>query len=263
MIKLRAAFGCLLALGLACSAQFAHASQPRHITTAAAADLRYALNAVIATYHQRHPQDTIEVTYGSSGKLLAQIEQGAPFELFFSADSEYPKQLVAAGGASGEPVPYALGHIVIWSASVDASRLTVAELAKPSFGRIAIANPEHAPYGKRAEQALRAAGVWDAVQSRLVYGENIAQTAQFILSGNARVGIIAQSLVLDPKMAKRGSYAIIPSSLYPPLLQSFVVTRRGADSALAHDFAKYVQAADARAVLSRYGFGLPPAAAEH
>ncbi|OOG56533.1 molybdate ABC transporter substrate-binding protein [Rhodanobacter sp. C03] len=263
MIKMRALLGGLLALALTLSMHTAHASQPRHMTIAAAADLHYALDAVIAAYHQAHPQDAIEVSYGSSGKLLAQIEQGAPFELFFSADSEYPKQLVAAGAASGDPVPYALGHIVIWSASVDASKLTVADLAKPSFDHIAIANPEHAPYGKRAEQALRAAGVWDAVQSRLVYGDNIAQTAQFIASGNAKVGIIAQSLALDPQMAKKGSYALIPATLYQPLLQSFVVTRRGADNTLAHDFARYMQGAEARSVLSRYGFSLPSPAVEH
>jgi len=263
MIKMRALLGGLLGLALTLSMHTAQASQPRHMTIAAAADLRYALDAVIAAYHQAHPQDTIKVTYGSSGKLLAQIEQGAPFELFFSADSEYPKQLVAAGAASGDPVPYALGHIVIWSARVDASKLTVADLAKPSFGRIAIANPEHAPYGKRAEQALHAAGVWDAVKSRLVYGDNIAQTAQFIASGNAKVGIIAQSLAVDPQMAKQGSYAVIPAALYQPLLQSFLVTRRGADNTLAHDFAHYVQGAEARDVLSRYGFGVPSAAAEH
>ena len=139
----------------------------------------------------------------------------------------------------------------------------MADLAKPSFGRIAIANPGHAPYGKRAEQALHAAGAWDAVKSRLVYGENIEQTAQFIASGNAKVGIIAQSLAVDPQMAKQGSYAIVPASLYQPLVQSFVVTRHGADNALARDFAHYVQGAEARAVFSRYGFGVPSPAAEH
>jgi len=263
MIKMRALLAGLFALALTLSTHAAYASQPQHMTIAAAADLRYALDAVISAYHRTHPHDSIEVTYGSSGKLLTQIEQGAPFELFFSADSEYPKQLVAAGGAGSDPVPYALGHIVIWSASVDASKLTVADLAASSFDRIAIANPEHAPYGKRAEQALRAAGVWDAVQSRLVYGDNIAQTAQFIASGNAKVGIIAQSLALGPQMAKKGSYAVIPESLYQPLLQSFVITRRGADNALAHDFAQYVQSAEARSVLSRYGFSLPNPPAEH
>ncbi|MEO8999785.1 MAG: molybdate ABC transporter substrate-binding protein [Rhodanobacter sp.] len=263
MIKRRALFGGLLALALTASVHTARASQPRHVTIAAAADLHYALDAVIGAYQRTHPQDSIAVTYGSSGTLLAQIEQGAPFELFFSADSEYPKQLLAAGAASGEPVPYALGHIVIWSASVDAGRLTVADLAEPSFDRIAIANPRHAPYGKRAEQALRAAGVWEAVQSRLVYGDNIAQTAQFIVSGNARVGIIALSLALDPQMAAKGSYAVIPASLYQPLLQNFVVTRRGADNTLAHDFARFMQSGAARAVLSRYGFSMPNAATEH
>jgi molybdate transport system substrate-binding protein len=263
MIKMRALLGGLFALALMLSTHATYAGQPRHMTIAAAADLRYALDAVITTYQRMHPQDVIEVTYGSSGKLLAQIEQGAPFELFFSADSEYPKQLVAAGAASGDPVPYALGHIVIWSAGVDAGKLTVVDLARSSFDRIAIANPEHAPYGKRAEQALRAAGVWDAVQPRLIYGDNIAQTAQFVASGNAKVGIIAQSLALNPQMAKKGSYAVIPASLYQPLLQSFVVTRRGAGNTLAHDFAQYVQGAEARGVLSRYGFSLPSAAVEH
>ena len=263
MTTMRVLFGGLLAMTLTLFAHTADAGQSRHVAIAAAADLRYALDAVIAIYHRKHPPDVIEVTYGSSGKLLAQIEQGAPFELFFSADSEYPKQLVAAGNAAGAPVPYALGHIVIWSASVDASKLTVADLTNPSFDRIAIANPEHAPYGKRAEQALRAAGAWDAVQPRLVYGDNIAQTAQFVASGSAKVGIIAQSLALDPQMMKKGGYAVIPASLYQSLLQSFVVTRRGAGNALAHDFAQYVQSAEARKMLSRYGFSLPSVAAVH
>ena len=260
MITRRALLGCLLAVVLALSATASLAAPPRRITIAAAADLHAALDAVIADYQRAHPRDRIEVTYGSSGKLLAQIEQGAPFELFFSADSAYPQQLVEHHGAAGVPVPYALGRIVLWSASLDASRLTLADLARPQFDRIAIANPQHAPYGQRAEQALRAAGVWEAVQPRLVYGDNIAQTAQFVASGNAQVGIIAQSLALDPQMASKGSYAVIPATLYQPLLQSFVLTRRGAGNALALEFADYMQGAAARAVLQRYGFALPAAA---
>ena len=257
----------LLSFLLAVACTFAaHAGQiesPREMTVAAAADLRFALDAVIAAYRVAHPRDSIHVTYGSSGKLFTQIEQGAPFELFFSADSDYPKQLVAAHAAGGNPVLYAMGHIVIWSASVDASKLTVTDLLKPFFARIAIANPQHAPYGKRAEQALRTAKVWEALQPRLVFGDNIAQTAQFAVSGNAQVSIIAQSLALDPQMAKRGSYAVIPQSLYQPLLQSFVLTRRGVDNALARDFARYMQSTEARAVLDRYGLSLSDAAAEH
>ena len=235
------------------------AAGSRHITLAAAADLHYAMDHVIAAYRHDHPADSIDVVYGSSGQLLTQIEQGAPFELFFSADSDYPKQLVAHGNAGGQPAPYAVGRIVLWSASIDMHGVQVADLAQSRFGRIAIANPQHAPYGKRAEQALRSAGIWDQLQSRLVYGENIGQTAQFAQSGNAQVGIIAQSLALDPAMAK-GSYALVPPTAYEPLLQSFVLTKRGADNALAQDFARYMQSAPARAVLARYGFTLPGAA---
>lgn len=255
--------GCLLAMACTLAAHASQTEPPREMTVAAAADLRFALDDVIAAYCREHPKDSIHVTYGSSGKLFTQIEQGAPFELFFSADSDYPRQLVAARAAGGDPVPYAMGHIVIWSASVDASKLTVTDLLKPFFRHIAIANPQHAPYGQRAEQALRSAKLWEALQPRLVYGDNIAQAAQFAVSGDAQASIVAQSLALDPQMAKRGSYAVVPQSLYQPLLQSFVLTRRGASNALARDFARYVQGAQARAVLGRYGLGLSAAATEH
>jgi molybdate transport system substrate-binding protein len=251
-------------LGMAIAALSMHAAatsadQNRHITLAVAADLHYAMDKVIAAYRHDHPADSVDVVYGSSGQLLAQIEQGAPFELFFSADSDYPKQLIAHGNAGGPAVPYAVGHIVLWSASIDMHHVQLADLKQPRFGRIAIANPQHAPYGKRAEQALRSAGIWDQLQPRLVYGENIAQTAQFAQSGNAQVGIIAQSLALDPAMAK-GSYALVPSSTYELLQQSFVLTKRGAANPLAQDFARYMQSAPARAILARYGFTLPSAA---
>jgi len=266
---MRIRFRWLFALGMTVATLCAHAAadQPvgqraaesRHITLAAAADLHYAMDHVIAAYRHDHPTDSIDAVYGSSGQLLTQIEQGAPFELFFSADSDYPKQLVAHGDAGGQPVPYAVGRIVLWSASIDMHGVQVADLLQSRFGRIAIANPQHAPYGKRAEQALRSAGIWDQLQSRLVYGENIAQTAQFAQSGNAQVGIIAQSLALDPAMAK-GSYAPVPPTVYEPLQQSFVLTKRGADNALARDFAGYMQSAAARVILARYGFTLPGAA---
>ncbi|HVC16359.1 MAG TPA: molybdate ABC transporter substrate-binding protein [Rhodanobacter sp.] len=256
---MRMFFCCLVALGVLIAPLSAQAGNGRHITIAAAADLRFAMDAVVASYRQEHPADAIDVVYGSSGKLLTQIEQGAPFELFFSADSGYPQQLVAHGQAGGQPVPYALGGIVLWSASIDMRKVQVGDLLQPRFGRIAIANPQHAPYGKRAEQALRAAGIWDQLQSRLVYGENIAQTAQFAQSGNAGVGIVAQSLMLDPAMAG-GSYVEVPAAAYEPLRQSFVLTRRGAGNPLARDFEHYMQGARARGILVRYGFHLPDAA---
>jgi molybdate transport system substrate-binding protein len=256
LVALGMIFTVLSTRALASAAVGQRTAEGRHITLAAAADLHYAMDQVIATYRYDHPSDSIDVVYGSSGKLLVQIEQGAPFELFFSADSDYPRQLLAHGHAGGQPVLYAVGRIVLWSASIDMHDVQLADLAQPRFGRIAIANPLHAPYGKRAEQALRSAGIWDQLQTRLVYGENIGQTAQFAQSGNAQVGIIAQSLALDPAMAK-GSYAPVPATAYEPLQQSFVLTRRGTGSALAQDFARYMQSAPARSILARYGFTLP------
>ena len=248
-------FGLLTALSISLAPALGHAASSARMTIAAAADLHEAMDQVVAAYRRDHAAATIDVVYGSSGVLTTQIEQGAPFDLFFSADSDYPRQLIAHGDARGQAMPYAVGHLVLWSASLDMRGVKLADLGQPRFGRIAIANPEHAPYGKRAEQALRRAGAWDAVQSRLVYGENIAQAAQFASSGNAQVGIIALSLALRPEM--KGSYAPVPDSAFDPLLQSFVLTRRGGDNDLARDFAHYVQSPPARAILAHFGFTPP------
>ena len=140
---------------------------------------------------------------------------------------------------------------------MDASTMELKSLLDPAIGKIAIANPKHAPYGKRAEEALRAAGVWDKVESRLVYGENIAQTAQYVQSGNVRVGIIALALAVNPELANQGSYALIPDALHAPLEQGFIITRRAANNSLARDFANYQGSKEARAVMVRYGFVLP------
>jgi len=250
----------LLLLGMALMPWTMASAADDHITIAAAADLHHAMDQVVEAYRRDHPGSRIDVVYGSSGNLLTQIEQGAPFELFFSADSDYPQQLVAHGKAVGLPVPYAQGHLVLWSATLDMRGVQVADLAQTRFGRIAIANPQHAPYGKRAEQALHNAGIWDKVQARLVYGDNIAQTAQFTQSGNAQVGLVAESLVLASP--GKGSYALVPQTLYEPLRQSFVVTMRGASNPLAQDFARYVQDAPAKAILTRFGFS-PPESMEH
>lgn len=228
-------------------------------TIAAAADLHHAMDSLVADFDKAHPQCEMQVVYGSSGTLLTQIEQGAPFDVFFSADSDYPRQLVEHGKAGGEPAVYALGSLVLWSASLDMRGVSVADLVQPRFGRIAIANPQHAPYGKRAEQALRAAGIWDAVQSRLVYGENIAQAAQFAQSGNAQVGVLALSLA--KAMQGQGTYVPVPPSLHEPLKQSFVLTRRGAGRSCAREFATYAQGEEARRILGQAGFTLPPAGA--
>lgn len=231
-------------------------AQPDHLSIAAAADLHHAMDEVLASYRHDHPGAAIDVVYGASGTLTTQIEQGAPFDLFFSADSDYPRQLLAHNQAGGTPTPYGVGHLVLWSASLDMHGVRVADLVQPRFGRIAIANPDHAPYGKRAEQALQHAGLWQTLQPKLVFGENIGQAAQFARSGAAQVGMIALSLALEPGV--KGSYSPVPDSDMQPLVQSFILTRHGADNALARDFEHYVQTPSARRILARYGFS-PPA----
>lgn len=249
---------CRLALSLMLAAtSFATAAE--RITVAAASDLKFALDAVVAAYAGAHPDDTIDLVYGSSGKFQTQIRQGAPFDLYFSADIAYPEALVAEGLALAPVRPYAVGRLVLWSASRDAGQMKLADLRDLRITRIAIANPQHAPYGQRAEQALRAAGVWASVEPRLVYGDNIAQAAQFVRSGNAEIGIIAWSLVLAPDLAARGSYALVPENLHQPLLQGFVLTRRASGNPLAQRFAAFVQGRSARAILQRFGFVVPGA----
>jgi molybdate transport system substrate-binding protein len=249
----RFAASVLLVLGFAM--QGAHAGEK--ITIAAAADLKFALDEIVGLFNRTHPTDRVETVYGSSGKFHTQIRQGAPFDLYFSADIAYPRKLEEQGFAASEVQPYALGRIVLWSPSRDASKMTLADLADSSMRKIAIANPKHAPYGKRAEEALKAAGVWEKVEARLVYGENIAQAAQFVQSGNAQIGIIALSLALSPELAKQGGYALISDRLHQPLEQGFIVTRRAADNPLAQAFARFMVGKEARAVMSRYGFVLP------
>jgi molybdate transport system substrate-binding protein len=240
---------CLLLLSTA-----AHAEK---ITVAAAADLKFAMDEIVSGFNKNHSGDEVQVVYGSSGKFYTQIQQGAPYDLFFSADISYPRELARQGQAASEVQPYAVGRIVLWSAGMDAAKMTLAGLVDPKITKIAIANPKHAPYGKRAEEALRAAGVWDKVQSKLVFGENIAQTAQYVQSGNAQMGIIALSLAVNPELAKKGGYYLIPENLHNPLEQGYVITKLGANKSLAKRFAEYMGSKQVRGVMTKYGFVLP------
>lgn len=233
-----------------------YANEPLRI--AAAADLRYALNELIEVYRQQHGDAPIEVIYGSSGKMTTQIINGAPYDLFFSADIAYPKKLKQHGMTATEPTCYAIGRIVIWSNTLDASRLTLEDLATDTIRRIAIAQPTHAPYGKRAREALQAAGVWEAVQDKLVFAENIAHAAQMTQSGAAQVGIIALSLARFPDLAKHGHH-LIDDALHQPLTQGYVVTRNGTNKPLALSFADFMTSDAAHTILAHYGFRRPQA----
>lgn len=231
-------------------------AEPSKLAITAAADLKFCLDLLVQDFKNSRPEADIQVTYGSSGKAFTQLKQGAPFDLYFSADVEYPNKLVEAGLTAGKPRLYALGRIVLWSAGEDASKLDIRDLGDLRFTKIAIANPLHAPYGRRAEDALRRAGIWENVRSRLVLGENIAQAAQFVQSGSAPVGILALSLVKSPAFAGK-AYRLIPDSLHSPLEQALVAMKRAEKNPLAVAFVDYLFQPQARRIFERYGFALP------
>lgn len=224
------------------------------VLIAAASDLRYALDDVLDRVEQRHPDLRPRVTYGSSGQFLQQIESGAPFDLYLSADLSYPQSLVDSGRAPvDELFTYAIGRLVLWVP--EGSEIPVEQgldvLLDPAITTIAIANPDHAPYGRAAVQALASAGIESAVQDRFVIGENIAQAAEFVASGNADAGIVALSLVLADPLKNVGSWSHIPNDMFPTMEQGGVVLT---DSKGARTVRDMLLDDEGQAILSRYGF---------
>lgn len=226
------------------------------LTIAAASDLRYALDDIVTLFQQRQPAADIRVIYGSSGKISTQIRHGAPYDVFFSADIQFPEQLYAEGHALTQPQLYALGRIVLWSPRQNMAGIELAQLTELNFRRLAIAQPSHAPYGQRAKEALQAVGVWATVEPKLVYGENIAQTAQMVQSGGADIAIIALALARFPELAKQG-YQLIPAELHQPLTQAYVITRHGANNSTAQNFTAFMTNKEVLAIMQSYGFDLP------
>lgn len=224
---------------------------------AAAADLRYALDSLVVVFAKQQPAVKVEVTYGSSGKFYEQIRQGAPFDVFFSADSNYPKQLDSLKLTAAAPVPYATGQLVLWSKTLDPNSQGIQTLLNPQVRKIAIANPKHAPYGKKAVEVLHHYKLYDQVQPRLVLGENIAQTANYAATGAADIGILALALALSPELKKQGRYYLIPADAHTPLNQSFVVLKKAASATTASEFTQFIGSAPAQKVLQGYGFTLP------
>jgi molybdate transport system substrate-binding protein len=250
----------LLAAMLSCIAP-PRTAQKGRIRVAAAADLQTALPEVAAAF-EASTGTQVELLFGSSGNFFAQIQNGAPFDLFFSADSDLAQKLAGAGLAlPNTRVLYGLGRITLWmspNSFCDPRRETWKCLADPSVKKIAIANPAHAPYGRAAVSALRAAGLYGQLKDKLVLGENISQAAQFVQSGNAQAGIIAYSLVLSPAM-RNGKWWEIPASLHPAIEQSAVVLKAAENQQAAREFLTFVTQGPGRAVLERYGFLAPPA----
>lgn len=227
------------------------------ITIAAAADLKFAMDEILAEFKKTDPESMVDVVYGSSGKAYTQIIQGAPYDMFFCADIDYPRELHRKGLSASDVKTYAWGKIVLWSATPDNLMLTESYLTDNSIHRIAIANPIHAPYGERAREALKSLGLWDVIKKKLVYGENVMQAAQFVTSGNAQIGIIALSVALNQELVKKGHFLEIPDTLFTPLEQGYIITRRAAEKKSVARLADFMEDSSARAILKKYGFILP------
>ncbi len=236
----------------------------RELYIAAAADLAYCLEDLNATFQRMHPDARLKVSIGSSGNFYGQIRNGAPFEVFMSADLLYPSKLVEAGKADRSTLlRYAIGRIALWSVNpkFDISA-GLKSLVQPGIHRVAIANPAHAPYGQAARAALQHEGVWDAVMPKLVMGDNIAQTAQFVQTGNVDAGIVALSLLKSTRLTNAGQYVVIPLDQYPAMEQGAIVTAHGRSNPLAKQYLDFLASPLARAIFDSYGFLLPEQAAK-
>jgi molybdate transport system substrate-binding protein len=231
----------------------------QEITVAAAADLQFAMEDVAARF-QKQTGKSVKVVYGSSGNFFQQIQNGAPFDVFFSANLEYAKKLEAAGlTAPGSYYEYAKGKIVMWVPNDSKLELKsgIRALLDPSVKKIAVANPQHAPYGQAAVAAMQKENVYEKVKDKFVLGENISQTAAFVLSGSADVAIVALSLALSPNMKDKGRYAEIPSDDYPPIEQACVILGSSKNKDTARQFVAFVKTAAITEVLRSYGFDVP------
>jgi molybdate transport system substrate-binding protein len=249
----------VVAVAVCLPAQLGRSAQRSKLRIAAAADLQFAMADLSAQFEKQTGTAT-DITYGSSGNFFSQILNGAPFDLFFSADIDYPNKLETAGLIEpGSLYEYAVGRIVLWApadSKIDVAAQKWDSLLQGGVQKIAIANPQHAPYGRAAVAALKKAGIYDKVEARLVYGDNISQAAQFVQSGNAQVGIVALSLAVSPAM-KDGKRWEIPVEDYPALEQGTVILRNSTNKDAARAFLEFVKSNRGREILSQFGFTIP------
>ena len=230
------------------------------LTIAAAADLQYAMRALIRSF-ERYSGAHVRLVLGSSGNLTTQIEHGAPFDLFFSADVDHPARLEREKLIEpGSLVRYAVGQLVVYvpkNSTLDFERHGLAALTGPSVRKIAIANPRFAPYGRAAVAALRHAGLYETLEPRLVLGEDVSQTTQFVVSGNAQAGLTALSLMFAPGPRARGRYWVVPAGNYPPLEQAAAIVARSSEKQLARAFLDFIKTPEGRSIFNHYGFAKP------
>lgn len=226
------------------------------VTVAAAADLQYAMQDVAAKF-QKQTGTEVKLIYGSSGNFFQQLQNGAPFDIFFSANLDYPKKLQTAGLTEPDSYyEYARGKIAVWvtkDSTLDVSS-GLRVLLNPSIKKIAVANPQHAPYGQAAVAAMQKEGIYDKVKDKFVLGENISQTASFVMSGSADVGIVALSLALSPNMKDKGRYVVVSAGDYPPIEQACVILSSSKNKDAARKFLAFIKTPAVADTLKRYGF---------
>ncbi|MGR3309992.1 MAG: molybdate ABC transporter substrate-binding protein [Candidatus Brocadiales bacterium] len=236
-------------------------AQNNEILVAAASDLQFAMNDIVKAFEASHKGIKVKISYGSSGNFFAQISNGAPFDVYFSADIKYPELLEKDGLIiPGTKMPYAVGRIVLWvpeDSTIDVEHLRINALTHPSVRKIAIANPRHAPYGRAAVAAIQNSGVYEKVKSQFVLGENISQAAQFVQSGAADIGIIALSIAISPSMQAAGRYWEIPFDSYPSIKQAYVTLKDKNNPEAARIFTDFFSSTEGRRILELYGFYLP------
>jgi molybdate transport system substrate-binding protein len=237
------------------------AAETRTVRVAAAADLKVAFGEITAAFEQQNADVKVEVSYGSSGNFYAQLSSRAPFDLFLSADVDYPKRLIEQGLApSDSEFSYAVGGLVLWvrrASPIAVENLGIKALLDPAARKIAIANPRHAPYGRAAEAAMKKLGVYDDVKDRLVLGENIIQTAQFVESGAADIGLISHSLAAAPPLRDEGRSWEVPRESYPRLEQGGVILSWAQDRQAAEALRSFILGDAGKEILHRYGFRSP------
>jgi molybdate transport system substrate-binding protein len=229
------------------------------VAVAAAANLTYVLAPLDQEFERLHPGPKVTSVIGASGSLVAQIENGAPYDVFLSADVDFPRKLIDGGGAEATSlITFAFGKLVLWTTQPGLELSSVQSVVRdPAVRKIAVANPKLAPYGRAAEEVLANLGLAAAAGPKLIFGENITQTAQFVSSGNAEAGFVALSLVMAPNLGPRGRWIEIPAALYAPIAQGAVLTTHGASNAAARRYLQFLATPEARAIFARFGYGLP------
>jgi molybdate transport system substrate-binding protein len=254
------AAGVVFCGGGGCGGSHPRAAEPK-VVVAAAADLRYALEDLRKEFRGRHPEIEVEANYGSSGSFYAQLKNRAPFDVFLSADTEFPRRLADQGLATPKGIfVYAVGHLVVWvrkQSPLDVENRGLRVLLDPSVEDVALANPRFAPYGRAAEAALRKTQLYDRVRDKLRLGNNVAQAAHYVHRGVADVGLISLAQAMGPPLRRRGRFYRVPQQYYPRIAQGGVILSWAQDPTAAAAFRAFLLGAGGRAVLKRYGFTFP------